>query len=463
MMEAAVRLRSLEIRNIKNTVCGVVDMPGKAMKRPFFNGAEVLGIYGQNGSGKTAVIDALFYLQRLLLGQSLPEELVNDIRKGQETAEIRAEFLIESGEKRTEAGYEAVLRREEGGRAVICRERLTVGKETGLRRRGRIVFMEYTEGSGIFTPKVHLDEVISGRRELRTSLMAAKKVAQLRNCSYVFGEEGRRIFEEESGEKFAGYAAVIRALYRYASMDLIVIRNSHSGAISANILLPVAYRTEGRYGAVKGDFLLELMEPTVIEESRFPVLKRVVEQINLVLQTVVPGLTIGLKDYGGQLMENGADGRRVDLTSVRGDTEIPIRYESSGIIKIISILNVLIRAYNDPGVCLAVDELDSGVYEYLLGELLELFGKGAKGQLIFTSHNLRPLEMLNRESILFSTANPENRYIRIRSMKKSRNLRDAYIRSITLGGQRECIYSETDTLKIARAFRKAGRDGEYGG
>lgn len=456
-MEAAVRLRSLEISNIKNTVRGVVDMPGKAMKSPFFSGAEVLGIYGQNGSGKTAVIDALFYLQNILLGQSLPGDLANDIRKGQDCAKIYAEFLILTDQRRIEAGYEAVVRRGTVSGAVIERERLMIGKEEGRRRRGRTVFMEYREDDKIFTPKVRLDELISGRRELRTNLVVAKKMARLRNCSYIFGEASRCIFEKESNGKFSDYALIIRAIHRYAAMDLVVIRNSHSGAISANILLPVAYRISGRREEVKGDFMLALLEPTVIEAERFPVLKQVVEEINLVLQTVVPGLTIGLRDYGEQLMEDGASGRRVDLTSRREEVEIPIRYESSGIIKIISILNVLIRAYNDPGLCLAVDELDSGVYEYLLGELLELFRKGAKGQLIFTSHNLRPLEMLDKESILFSTANPENRYIRIQNMKKSKNLRDAYIRSITLGGQRECIYSETDSLKIARAFRKAGR------
>ena len=32
-----------------------------------------------------------------------------------------------------------------------------------------------------------------------------------------------------------------------------------------------------------------------------------------------------------------------------------------------------------------------------------------------------------------------------------------YIRSITLGGQDEVIYEETDSLKIAKAFRKAER------
>ena len=104
-----------------------------------------------------------------------------------------------------------------------------------------------------------------------------------------------------------------------------------------------------------------------------------------------------------------------------------------------------------------IDELDAGIFEYMLGELLDIFNKSAKGQLIFTSHNLRALEMLDKDSIMFSTANPNNRYIHMKNVKGSNNLRSMYIRSITLGGQEEKIYEETDSLKIARAFRKAGR------
>ena len=65
--------------------------------------------------------------------------------------------------------------------------------------------------------------------------------------------------------------------------------------------------------------------------------------------------------------------------------------------------------------------------------------------------------MLEKDNIMFSTVNPERRYIRIKNVKASNNLRDMYIRGITLGGQDEVIYEETDSLRIARAFRKAGR------
>ncbi len=137
--------------------------------------------------------------------------------------------------------------------------------------------------------------------------------------------------------------------------------------------------------------------------------------------------------------------------------EIPIRMESEGIIKLISILNALILAFGNPSICLAIDELDAGIFEYMLGELLDIFNKSAKGQLIFTSHNLRALEMLDKENIMFSTVNPMNRYIHMKNVRETNNMRNLYIRSITLGGQDEVIYEETDSLKIARAFRKAGR------
>jgi len=115
--------------------------------------------------------------------------------------------------------------------------------------------------------------------------------------------------------------------------------------------------------------------------------------------------------------------------------------------------------FNNPSVCLIVDELDAGVFEYLLGEMLQIIHESGKGQLFFTSHNLRPLEMLDTNSIVFTTTNPKNRYIRFANVKTNNNLRDLYYRSIHLGGQKEEVYKETNSFNISRAFREAGKAG----
>ena len=231
--------------------------------------------------------------------------------------------------------------------------------------------------------------------------------------------------------------------------------------IATNFRLPMAFRIEKDQMRAKGDFAIPLMAPVTLDKERKDLLGVIVEQINTVLYTIIPGMNIEVRDYGKQALDSGEDGWKVELMSARaGHRSIPIRMESEGIIKIISILNALIQAFGNPSSCLAIDQLDAGIFEYMLGELLDIFQNSAKGQLIFTSHNLRTLEMLDKESIMFSTTNPENRYIHIKNVKGSNNLRSMYIRSITLGGQDEVIYEETDSLEIARAFRKAGRSAQ---
>ena len=64
--------------------------------------------------------------------------------------------------------------------------------------------------------------------------------------------------------------------------------------------------------------------------------------------------------------------------SVRDKKEFLTRYESEGIKRIISLLNYLIALYNYPQICLVVDELDSGIFEYLLGEILSVLNDEAK-------------------------------------------------------------------------------------
>ena len=458
-MESIVRLSSLKITNIKNVRCGQIIMPNTFQKQLSCKNAEVLGIYGQNGSGKTAVIDTLYFLQKIMIGCTLKDEIADYIDVNENQAEIAADFNIFAENVIYEVGYTVILQRREKG-AEILRETLSRAVNREDSRSSKIVFMDYQrfDSENTFTPKIRLDEVIKADAENKTDLIVAKKLAEKENCSYIFGNSSREIFCRNYENNFRQYSDVIKALFKFALTDLFVIRITHSGMISANFFLPMAFKIEQNEIGMKGDFAVSLTEPAVLDEKRKKLLDVIVEQINMVLFTIIPGMKIGVYDYGEQLTDSGERGYKVELVSVReGIRPIPIRMESEGIIKIISILNVLIQAFGNASICLAVDELDAGIFEYMLGELLDIFNKSAKGQLIFTSHNLRALEMLDKDSILFSTANPDRRYIRMKNVKASNNLRDMYLRGITLGGQDEVIYEETDSLRIARAFRKAGR------
>ena len=168
-----------------------------------------------------------------------------------------------------------------------------------------------------------------------------------------------------------------------------------------------------------------------------------------------------IKNKKEQTMKDGSNGYGFEVVSKRNGKPIPLRYESEGIKRIISVTSSLIAMYNNPSICLMIDEFDSGIFEYLLGELIEIIYESAKGQFVFTSHNLRVLEKLPYKSIILTTVNPKNRYIRFSGVKPNNNVRDFYYTGIMLGGQKEILYNETKNYKIKKAFRKAGKMYEW--
>ncbi|MBE5833966.1 MAG: ATP-binding protein [Butyrivibrio sp.] len=458
-MNNIVRIAALTIKNFKNVGNGKIVMPS-CLKKEFVNdSSEVLGIYGQNGSGKTAVVDAMFFLQKILVGSTLDEDITEYLTTGSQSAELEVDFNIFIEKVIFEVTYQVVLKREDKS-IVIDKESMSCAKNENGERTNKTVFIEFdrNDSSQLFKPAIRVQELVEENKENKTDLIVAKKMAEKSRCSYIFGESSREVFCRQYSNGFRDYSDIIKTLYHFAVKDLFVIRNAHSGVITAQIILPMAFRIEENEGGSKGDLPVLLREPITLPLEEKELLHRIVDQINIVLNKIIPGLQIVVKEHGKQALDSGEDGWKVELMSKRDDQpEIPIRMESEGIVKIISILSALIQAYNQPSVCLVIDELDAGIFEYMLGELLDIFNTDGKGQLIFTSHNLRALEMLDKENIVFSTVNPDNRYIRMKNVRESNNLRKQYIKALTLGGQDEVIYDETNSLKIARAFRKAGK------
>ena len=62
-----IRLTSLELRNFKNIREGNIVLSSWSTKRSL-PGSDIIGIYGQNGSGKTSVIQALAVLKNIFYG-----------------------------------------------------------------------------------------------------------------------------------------------------------------------------------------------------------------------------------------------------------------------------------------------------------------------------------------------------------------------------------------------------------
>ena len=259
--------------------------------------------------------------------------------------------------------------------------------------------------------------------------------------------------KEQSGEK--EFTSVLRSLIHFGCGCFQVVKVNQLGAINNNIIPLNVHREKGNM-ITQGCLPLVMNGRGEVPEEIYEQLKPVIDSINIAIKSIIPKLSIELVIKNEEVKPDGKKYMQVEVYSNRGGKRFLTKYESEGIKRIISLLQYLIALYNSPEICLVVDELDSGIFEYLLGELLGMMMDEAKGQLIFTSHNLRVLEKLPNKNIICSTTNPKNRYIRLVGVEKNHNRRDFYIRTITLGGQKEELYDETELQAMGYAFRRAG-------
>ncbi len=458
MNELIVRLLSIELNDFKNVDYGKIEMPNSNTEDGFKGNSEILGIYGQNGSGKTAVIDALGFLKILMMGLPLPSDTASFIGNLSDKSTCAFKFFLQDNSKQIIVNYLFTISRDTDVGIEIEQEKISYSLiENGKwSRETDLINYSPRNEDVLFTPKYRFKSIISADKENKVSLNVAKVVAKKEGKSFIFSDEARGILEDGAGIDNAAF--ILHSLRYYAITDLFVIKNSHSGIIKLDFAIPFSVKHEKSGNFSIEDLVVSLCEPTIFDSDTFGIFKSIVEEMNLVLKSLVPGLTIFIKEHGPQVTRAGENGVRFELLSVRGDVRIPLKYESEGIKKMLSILNILIAMYNNPSICMAVDELDAGIFEYLLGELLGVIEESGKGQLIFTSHNLRPLEMIRKSSLVFTTTNPQNRYIRLTNVKSNNNLRDLYLRSINIGDQKEQVYAPTKEYDIRRAFRKAGRD-----
>lgn len=456
-----IRFMSAELWNFKNVAHGKIEMPC-ALRREFScEKSEILGIYGQNGSGKTTVIDALFFAKQLLQGRPLPSDAADYIAKNAEEAICLLAFYLEKEQGGVVVSYHFTMRRTETG-AYISYEKLTARTLSEGRLSPAKTLLTYDAmGSGRFlSPKYQWDALTSASSDAAIDLAVARRLAIKNGASFLFSSDFDAVLasspdRQTNGEP--GLFSVRAALSRYAAEGLFVVSSDHSGVFSSPSKCSAIGSTAD--SAITPDEMqLSLTEPSVQPLDTYRVVKTSVAALNCVLGVLIPGMALEIREYGEQMTPDGKDGMRFEILSVRGENRIPLKYESEGIKKLISILSILIAMYNNASVFVAVDEFDAGVYEYLLGEILGILEESGRGQLLFTSHNLRPLEMIDRQDIVFTTTNPDNRYIR--ASGAGGNLRDRYIRSISLGGQKEELYDYRNPMEIARAFRLAGRCGD---
>lgn len=453
-MEELVRIIHIEINGIKNVCHGEIYFNdyNSILKGNFNNLKSVLGIYGPNGSGKTTVLELTKILKDILTGKKLKKTIGYFINNQTDTANISYTFFIQTKSSKLLLTYNFIIGKIDDI-YQICYEKLSS--------------KEFSEDKQKWLPKVTLMECENKEVTLKKiqSKITKESLIELRvaqeidqGASFIFHDRNRKILLEQLKSKDAENKLidVLNILPTYAETKLIIIENDVMGSINLNTLVPINIYLDSQNHLAYGGIPINLTNPNVIPETIFNDLKIVIKQIDIVLNSIIPSINLEITNIKEQHLKDGSPGISFEVVSLRNKKFIPLKYESEGIKRLISVISSMIAAYNNPSICLMIDEFDSDIFEYLLGELVEIIDESAKGQFVFTSHNLRALEKLSYKSIIVTTSNPKNRYIQLAGVKSNNNVRDYYYKNIVLGGQSESIYEETKNYKIKRAFRKAG-------
>ena len=450
MKNIIVRLLEIEIINLKNVKNGKINFLNSNIKETLtLQIGDILGIYGQNGSGKTTVIEALSILKSILVEMPLDDDLKNLITYGEKNIELLFKFYIEIEDKKYIVEYKIVIGKTENNTIEILNETIkySIFIEEDKRWKNTQTLIETPFSEDIIKLKKY-NKNFSNEIDL-LKILVIQGISKKMRVSSIFSEEIKVFLKDNTDLMY-----IIEALEYYGNLNLFIVSNKEIGMITLNLLLPLKIKNLNSCGDLP--IQIDKNESIIVNQLIYPSVENAINEINIVLKRIIPDLQLKIEEQRKETLPDGNTNIIADLRSIREGKPISLRYESEGIKRIISILGVLIAGYNQPSVCLAIDELDSGIFEYLLGEILEVLSSEMKGQLIFTSHNLRILEKIDKKNIVFSTTNPENRYIRFKYIKPNNNLRDMYLRELIIQEQAEQLYKETKQSDIKRAFYRAG-------
>ncbi len=460
-----VRIESITLENFKNIGKGSVFFNEyKRLERKDLSDTDysnVLGIYGQNASGKTSVIEALSIVRQLIFGGGFTSQLQNYIKKGSDSFNVAISFLLTRNKTASLVTYSVVVKLSNSS-LFIDNETLTCceSDSDGLRLGDKKTLFSYSQKSGLkesFLSSVESKEkkgVINYLAAHRTTTPLRTFLSPIVMSSSLFNQETLQLLKNET--QLTGLMDIVNSLVDFCrTRFLIVTTNMFDGVNNAGVGVN-GFASDENLDRAHKNFAI-LFGRQTLNQKQYEEFRKILEQSGKVLGTLIPGLSIQPHVYNETIGFDGKKAIEFEVMSIRDGKEIPLFFESRGVKQMLSYVGDLIEVFNQEGTFIAIDELDSGVFEYLLGEVIDSFDNFALGQLLFTSHNFRILEKIKPSEVFFTTADENNKFVQPKYIKNNNNLRDVYYRLIVQGDDRETYYNKTSSADISKIFSSLGK------
>ena len=423
-------IKSIEIKNFKTI---------KDSKIEFRR--NLSAIYGPNGTGKTAIIEVLdimksYFINPFMKDKSLENKILKGISIGEKKLMIDIVFSID------EFDYKILVEfnKYTDDSLYVSREELSF-KETNSRRKFKNI-VKIVNNENLLSPEIYIEN-------------STKNNFDILEKSILKGIEGgaKRFIND-----FANLSSYLSLIIKYANLkdnkttsipkkldslmtqfakiqkiflNMVIITLKEQALYNLNLLIPMNIHTNNVHGTLAVNYRDSI--GNIYTEKEAEILEETVKEINSIFSTIIPNSKLSterkITSLEGEELKIG-----VNIYVEREGRKLLLDQESTGVIKLVSLLSIILYYIKDKNAIVAIDEFDKHIFEYLLALFLEKISLYARGQLIFTAHNLLPMEKLDKESIIISTKDRKKgvSYVYLKGASVTTNLRQKYLRSQTM-------------------------------
>lgn len=361
----------------------------------------VKGIYGINGSGKSAIIASVDILKNILINPGylnnpiVQEDLNGIINKKLGELYSEVEFVVPLEEGLIQYRYEVSLSKDATGKYSISKESLSSKKATSRKHEMNVIYsIENGEIAEICESE---DDYCKDFIKKTTNLLSKNSMSSLFIEKVVLNDISIR------NDLFHNLAVVClfgKSLHVYLNLSddhrSFWINQSLDNALSATL--------ERRDNIQAFESLVDNYMDTdrgkleTLRVSQNTVPKAKYERFEKMIKKLYEFIHI----FKNELIDIEIDRKEIkniymcDLVMVYDSYKIHAEFESTGVKKLINLYAYLREMVN--GSVVFIDELDSNLHDVYLCALLEYLMEYGKGQLCFTTHNVGPMDVLKQHS-----------------------------------------------------------------
>lgn len=447
------RINRIQFHNFRNILDSVVNLSDSGFKSDL--GGLMIGVYGANGSSKSSIGYALALLSKITCGVSYAffHDFDNDF--GIYDSKMSLEYDFDYSINGKFEKYSGLILRFEFKKHKSLddnEESVYISEETLKIKTiaGRPINYTIPRDYNYLNCLIKEEEVgrIATLLSSDNSLVYSLNSASVQKKQSFFLNRGGllnvlRNNAKNNVEPTEQLMYISNFLGNIIANAAFIMPDSYGTSITNNLFAIIADNTNNT------EFLIK--EPNgyfKCDKNKLETIEKVVETSNKFIKNIVPDFKVVIDKKELDTDDKGVVNYQIRLLSQKAKGQFSFENESEGIKRLFLISSCIAKVMNESDFILFIDEFDEGVFEVLFGDIIRSIKNQCMGQFIFTSHNLRPLEVMEYTHFIFSTTNPKNRFVTFKGIKPKNNLRDVYIRKIMYGDENNLsnFVDESDIL-----------------